>query len=78
MTCGAEADDIAHGRYRLTPPKARAELEVGGNRLTLVERVRCPGAAGGHGFYQATAIDDDVTDVAIVKPVPPPPPAKAR
>jgi|GEM_PF-680927 len=70
--CGDDMSDIAHGRFRVTPPEIRRDLEVGGRRLSFVPQVQCPQQAvvTGDGYYQSTTVHEDVTDVAIVKPAP--------
>jgi hypothetical protein len=70
LNCGTDADDVAKGRYRLAPSSDQPDLEIAGRRTVFVARTGCPGR--GAGFYRASTYQDDVTDVAIVKPVPPP------
>jgi hypothetical protein len=76
QSCGDERDAVVKGQFRLTPVVPHNDLEVAGRRFTFVASGHCP--KGQAGFYQTAIVDDDVTDVAIVKPVPPPPEKKAK
>ena len=66
--CPGDRDAVARSGVSLTPPVAHSDLEVNSHRLTFVGLDSCPAAAKGAKADNT----DDVVDVALVKPVPPP------
>ena len=75
--CGDEAQAVAKGQFKVAPPLPHNDLEVAGRRFTFIEHPRCPERRNGP--YQSAVAGDNVTDAALIKPVPPPsPPAKKK
>lgn len=64
VRCSGDTEAIGRGDYRISPPVMRSGLDVNGRRFLFEEARKCPAKAG-----KSAAVDDDVTDVAIVKPV---------
>lgn len=65
--CPGDVEAIAHGNYQVAAPVAGSGLELKGRRLPFVTRSKCPADPT---TVKSTAYEDDVTDVAIVRPVP--------
>jgi hypothetical protein len=75
--CAGDVDEVTRGHYRVGPPVAHPDLEIAGRPATFVPRAKCPPVAGkSGGFYQTATVEDDVTDVSVIQPVPRPRPAK--
>jgi hypothetical protein len=62
--CFGDNEAIARGDYRVSPPVMRFGLDVNGRRLVFQEPWKCPRKAA-----KSAGVEDDVTDVAIIRPV---------
>ncbi len=71
--CPGDSASLSHGAFRVTPNAPHTEVEINGHSLTVVPDQRCPDVPKGAAGAQAA---EEVTDVSLIKPAPPPPAPK--
>jgi hypothetical protein len=69
--CRDDLEAIKKGDVRPTPATPHNDVAIGGRRFALELAKSCPSPNGG-----AEPVDDEVTDVSLIQPVPEPPPPK--